>query len=76
MYVIEKTRKIELKELPRTCGECPFYKETRECFGNNDWGSYPYCDMGYMDQENDRRDWSFKRSKYSKCKLEKDMKEI
>ena len=63
---------LTLKELPKSCGECQFYREF-EYRCHNERGMEAHCALGYM--TGDMRDVSFKRGRhegelYSGCQLE------
>lgn len=52
--------------LPETCGECPFYSETRwEEYREH--GNKACCSMKYM--RGDMRDKSFKKERYEGCRI-------
>lgn len=63
---------IELKELPKSCGKCPFYSN-RPYTCHNERGTEAHCSLGFM--HGDMRDVDFKSPRfetaiYGGCMLE------
>lgn len=58
--------KIEINE-PKTCGECPFYREIPYKI-HNEQGIEADCAMGYMNGQ-DMRERTHRDSMYQGCKL-------
>jgi hypothetical protein len=53
---------LEIKEIPKTCGTCPFYRnEDYRC--HNERGTEAHCLLGYMVGK-DMRDVDFKSTRY------------
>lgn len=64
---------LEIKKIPKTCSECPFYRnEPYTC--HNERGTEAHCLLGYMSHK-DMRDVDFrgpclKNERFSNCLIE------
>ena len=56
-----------LDEVPKSCAECPFYREGRyQC--HNERGKYGICEIGYMTHY-DTRDFYPNRGRFRGCMI-------